>query len=78
MKAVKFYSTMPSDDENVLLGISGKIPAEVVDLSVTPNYQIDETFVQMTDEEFTSYMNSIQAELTEWKARPEYSNNRGD
>lgn len=68
MLAIKFYSTMPSGDENVLKGISGKIPALVTDLSTSPDYPIDETFIQMTDEEFTSYMNSIQPELAEWKA----------
>lgn len=68
MLAIKFYSTMPSDDENVLKGISGKIPALVIDLDIAPDFTIDETFTQMTQEEFTSYMNSIQTELAEWKA----------
>lgn len=66
MLAIKFYSTMPND-ENVLKGISEKIPALVADLSTFPDYPIDETFIQMTNAEFTSYMNSIQPELDEWK-----------
>ena len=68
MLAIKFYSTMPVNDENVLKGISGKIPALVTDLNTSPDYPIDETFIQMTNEDFTSYMNSIQPELAEWKA----------
>lgn len=66
MLAIKLYSTMP-DNENVLKGISGKIPATVIDLAIAPDYPIDETFMQMTKEEFKLYMNSIQSELTEWK-----------
>ena len=68
MLAIKLYSKMPSDDENVILGISGKIPAIVIDLTIAPDYPINESFTQMTVEEFTSYMTSIQAELAEWKA----------
>lgn len=68
MLAIKFYSSMPSDDDNVLKGISGKIPALVTDLSTSPNYPIDETFTQMTTEEYSNYMKSIQTKLTEWKA----------
>lgn len=68
MLAIKFYSTMPSDNENVLKGINGKIPALVVGLNTSPDYPIDETFTQMTTQEFQSYMNSIQTELAEWKA----------
>lgn len=67
MLAIKLYSTMPSNDENVLRGISGNVPALVVDLSTSSDYPVDETFIQMTTEEFTSYMNSIQPELAEWK-----------
>lgn len=68
MLAIKFYSTMPSDNENVLKGINGNIPALVVYLDSSTNYPIDETFTQMTTQEFKSYMNSIQSELAEWKA----------
>ena len=67
MLAIKFYKDMPSDNEDVLNGVDGKIPALVVDLDVTPNYPIDETFEQMTDEQYLEYMNSIQSELDEWK-----------
>lgn len=59
---------MPSDDENTLKGISGNIPALVVDLSTSPDYPVDETFTQMTNEEYATYMNSIQTELAAWKA----------
>lgn len=68
MLAIKLYSSMPSNNDNVLKGISGSIPALVVDLDTSPDYPTDETFIQMTKEEFTSYMESIQAELAEWKA----------
>lgn len=64
MPAVKFYSTMPSDNENILKGINGNIPAEVVFSDTAP----DETYILMTDEEYFNYMNSIQTELLEWKA----------
>ncbi len=67
MLAIKFYSTMPLDAENILKGISGNIPAVVVDLTIAPDYPIDETFTQMTKEEYSNYMNSIQTELDEWK-----------
>lgn len=67
MLAIKFYATMPADDENILKGINEKIPALVVDLSTSTDYPIDETFTQMTNEEYSNYMNSIQAELNEWK-----------
>ena len=63
MKAVKFYSTMPSDDENVLLGISGKIPAEVKFTGTAP----DETYTLMTDDEYNTYLASITAEIEAWK-----------
>lgn len=62
MPAVKFYSTMPSDNENVLKGISGKIPAEVRDTA------LNETYIMMTDSEFNAYMQSIQPELDAWAA----------
>lgn len=66
MKAVKFYSTMPSDNENVLKGISGKIPAVVV--CGDENLQApDETYTVMTDEEYNSYLMSIQSEMDAWK-----------
>lgn len=68
MLAVKFYETMPSDDENVVKGISGKIPALVIDLNTAPDYSTDETFITMTDEEYLYYMNSIKPELAQWKA----------
>ena len=60
--AVKLYETMPIDDENILNGISPKIPAVVV-FGEAP----DETYQVMTQEEFNQYINSIQAELDEWK-----------
>ena len=60
---VKFYSTMPSDNENVLKGISGKIPALVVNLDTSPDFPVDETFIQMTIEEYLAY----DASLTEEK-----------
>lgn len=64
---VKFYSTMPSDNENVLLGISPKIPAVVVNTDTFPDYPIDETYTLMTNEQYSDYINSIQSELAEWK-----------
>lgn len=67
MLAIKFYSTMPSDNENVLKGISANIPALVIDLNTFPDYPTDETFTQMTNEEYANYMKSIQIELDEWK-----------
>jgi len=67
MKAIKLYETMPSDDENVLKGISGKIPALVVDLEVTLTYPIDETFIQMSDEKYNAYLVSIKPELEAWQ-----------
>lgn len=66
MLTIKFYSTMPND-ENVLKGISGNIPALVVDLDTSPDYPTDETFTQMTAQEFKSYMSTIQTELAQWK-----------
>ncbi len=62
MLAVKFYSTMPSSDENVLKGISGKIPAIVVFNDAIP----DETYTLMTDEEYQLYLNSVTPELVQW------------
>ena len=67
MLAIKLYETMPSDDENVIKGISPKIPAMVVDLSAFPDYPIDDTFIQITNDEFNQYMNSIQTELDSWR-----------
>jgi hypothetical protein len=66
MLAVKFYSSMP-DNENVLKGISGNIPALVIDLNTFPDYPTDETFTQMTNEEYLDYINSIQSDLDAWK-----------
>lgn len=71
MLAIKFYSTMPSDDENVLKGISGKIPALVIDLDIAPDFTIDETFTQMSTEEYNAYLISIKNELDAWKGRQE-------
>jgi len=67
MLAIKLYGSMPTDNENVIKGISGKIPALVVDLNTSPDYPIDETFTKMINEEYSDYMNSIQSELDEWK-----------
>lgn len=66
MLAIKFYETMPIDDENVLKGISPKIPAMVVDLDSFPNYKIDDTFIQMTNSEFNEYIKSIKIEIKKW------------
>lgn len=74
MLAVKFYSTMPSSDENVLKGISGNIPAIVIDTEKFPNEIIDETFSQMTQEEYNNYLASIQNDLNTWKAIQEQNN----
>ena len=63
MLAVKLYNDMPLDDENVLKGISPKIPAVVI-FGEAP----DETYQVMTQEEFQVYMASISKELDEWKA----------
>ena len=63
MLAVKLYETMPSDDENILKGISPKIPAIVI-FGEAP----DETYQVMTQEEYNAYMQEIQPELDEWKA----------
>lgn len=62
--AVKLYSKMPLDDENILKGISGKIPAEVrfnVDSAPDENYTI------MNLEEYNAYLESIQTDLDNWK-----------
>lgn len=66
--AVKFYSTMQSDDENVLAGIDGSIPAEVRFNTDTPP---DDTFTIMTEEEYQAYLASIQSELQDWKTMQE-------
>lgn len=63
MIAVKFYSKMPSDDENVLKGISVNIPAVVEFTDILP----DETYTMMSDEEYNIYIESIKPELDEWK-----------
>jgi hypothetical protein len=62
MLAVKFYETMPSDDENVLKGISPKIPAIVI-FGETP----DNTYQVMTQEQYNAYLISIEPELEAWK-----------
>lgn len=62
--AVKLYETMPQDDENVVNGISPKIPAVVV-FGEAP----DNTYQVMTQEEYQSYLLSITKELDEWKAK---------
>lgn len=67
MLAIKLYETMPEDNENVIKGISPKIPAMVVDLSAFPDYPIDETFIQMSNDDFNTYTQSIQTELNNWK-----------
>lgn len=60
--AVKLYETMPADDENVVAGIDGKIPATVI-FGEAP----DETYQVMTQEEYNTYLISITKELDEWK-----------
>ena len=67
MLAVKLYETMPSNDENVLLGIDTKIPAKVVDLDKFPNYEIDETYELMTQEEYNTYNGSLESEYSAWE-----------
>lgn len=62
MLAVKLYETMPSDDINVVNGISPKIPAVVV-FGEAP----DDTYQAMTQEEHQNYLTSIETELNEWK-----------
>ena len=64
MLAIKLYETMPLDDENILKGISPKIPAVVV-FGEAP----DETYQVMTQEEYNTYLLSITKELDEWKAK---------
>lgn len=61
--AVKLYETMPLDDQNILNGISLKIPAVVV-FGEAP----DETYQVMTQEEFNTYNASLKTEYQEWKA----------
>jgi hypothetical protein len=62
--AVKLYSTMPADNENVLAGIDGKIPAEIrFDVDTVP----DETYQLMTQKQYDNYLISIQPELEIWK-----------
>lgn len=68
MLAVKLYSTMPEDNENVLAGISGKIPAVVVfGVETEP----DETYTIMTEEQYHNYLASIEQELDLWKQMQE-------
>lgn len=74
MLAVKFYSTMPTEDENILKGISGNIPAIVIDTENFPSEVIDETFVQMTQENYENYLISIQNDLNEWRTIQEQNN----
>lgn len=64
MLAVKFYSAMPSDDENVLKGISGKIPAEVIfNVDTAP----DNNYILMSDIDYQAYSDSISSELEQWR-----------
>lgn len=67
MLAIKFYLTMPSDNENVLKGISGNIPAEVIcgDETIQPP---DKTYTVMSEENYINYLDSISTELDSWKA----------
>lgn len=74
MLAIKLYETMPSDNENVLMGISGKIPAIVIDTENFPNEIIDETFTQMSLEEYNNYLKSIQLDFNAWKIIQEQNN----
>lgn len=66
MKAVKFYSTMPPNDENILNGISGNIPAIVI--CGEENLQApDETYTVMADDSYQNYLSSISTNLDQWK-----------
>ncbi|MDD3436739.1 MAG: hypothetical protein PHC64_06270 [Candidatus Gastranaerophilales bacterium] len=64
MLAIKFYSSMPENNINVLARISGAIPAEVI---CNTNTVPDETYTLMTYEEYVSYLVSISEELQAWK-----------
>jgi len=64
MLAVKLYETMPSDDENVIKGISGKIPAVVIDTDIAP--APDNSYILMTQDEFNAYNASLEAEYQAW------------
>ena len=62
--AVKLYETMPLDDENIIKGINGKIPATVIfGIDIAP----DNTYTIMTNEEYQAYLVLIENELQEWK-----------
>lgn len=74
MLTVKFYSTMSPDNENVLKGISGNIPAIVIDTEKFPNEIIDETFSQMSEKDYENYLESIKPNLDNWKTTQEENN----
>lgn len=74
MLAIKFYSTMPANDDNVLKGISGNVPAKVFNIEIFPNEPLDETFTQMTQEEYDNYLETIQSDLDIWKTIQEENN----
>jgi hypothetical protein len=61
---VKLYSNMPQDNENVLLGIPGTIPAIV---EFNKDTVPDETWQLMAIEEYNAYLNSIKNDLDTWK-----------
>lgn len=66
--AVKFYETITTNDENIQLGISPKIPAEVrFNVNIAP----DDTFTIMTEESYQEYLRSIETELLNWKITQE-------
>lgn len=60
--AVKLYSKMPANNPNVVLGIDGKIPAEVL-RTEAPNSD----YVSMTIAEYREYLKSIKTEMEQWK-----------
>lgn len=63
--AVKLYEKMPADDENIVNGIDGKIPAQVIFGIDTPP---DENYTIMSEEQYQDYLASISAELETWKS----------
>ena len=67
MLAIKLYGKMPVDCKEVLLGISPKIPANVVDLDKNPEYANDTDYLQMTKKAYNEYNESLKTEYAEWK-----------
>lgn len=64
MLAVKLYGKMPKDNENVVLGISPKIPAEVI---FGVEEALSKDYILMTDEEYHAYDASLVEEYAEWR-----------